>query len=67
VRPEDLFALPLAVYRLQLSAAATAVAWWYVVVRALWLPREARPGPSLAELVQETRRDTFESDEGGTA
>ncbi len=41
MRLEDLFALPLAVYRLQLSAAATAVAWWYVVVRALWLPREA--------------------------
>jgi len=67
VRPEDLFALSWTLYRLQLSAAETAAALWWATVRALWLPYEAalRPGPSLAEMVRETRRDMFESDEGG--
>ncbi len=69
MRPEDLFALSWTLYRLQLSAAGTAAAWWWAAMLELWLPRNVarRPGPTLAEMVRETRRDTFESDEGGPA
>ena len=69
MRPEDLFALSWALYRLQLSAARTAAAWWGAAMLELWLLRNVarRPGPSLAEMARETRRDTFESDEGGRA
>jgi hypothetical protein len=68
VRPEDFFALWIAAYRLQLSTMETATVWWWAAQRELWLPREVarrRPGPSLAEMIRETRQDTFESDEGG--
>ena len=66
MRPEDLFALSWTLYRLQLSAAKTATAWWSMVIREMWMPRKepSRPGPSLAQMVRETRQDTFESDEG---
>ncbi len=69
MRPEDLFALSWTLYRLQLSAAETAAAWWWAAMLELWLPRNVarRPGPTLAEMVRETRRDTFESGEGGPA
>jgi hypothetical protein len=69
MRPDDLFALTWALYRLQLSTAQTTAVWWWAVVRMLWLPQGAvrRPGPSLAQMVRETRQDTFESDEGGSA
>lgn len=67
MRPEDLFALSWTLYRLQLSTAEIAAAWWWAAVRELWLPRRAarrRPGPSLAEMVRESRQDTFQTDEG---
>ncbi len=69
MRPEDFFALSWTLYRLQLSAAETVAAWWWAAMLELWLPRNVarRPGPTLAEMVWETRRDTFESDEGGPA
>ena len=69
MRPEDFFALSWVLYRLQLSAMETATAWWWAAMLELWLPRDVarRPGPSLAEMVRETRQDTFESDEGGSA
>jgi hypothetical protein len=69
VRPDDLFALYWTLYRLQLSAAETTAALWWAVVCGLWLPRALtrRPGPSLAQMVQETRQDTFQSDEGSSA
>ena len=69
MRPEDIFALSWTLYRLQLSAAKTATAWWSVAVMELWMPRKgaSRPDPSLAQMVPETRQDTFESDEGGPA
>jgi hypothetical protein len=67
MRPEDPLALYWALYRLQLSAAQTATAWWWAAMLELWLPRGAaqRPGPSLAKMVRETRQDTFGSDEEG--
>ena len=66
MRPEDIFALSWTLYRLQLSAAETAAAWWWAAMLELWLPRNVarRPGTTLAEMVRETRRDTFQSDEG---
>jgi hypothetical protein len=71
VRPDEFFALSWTLYRLQLSAVETAAALWWASVWELWLPRKvarrARKGPSLAEMVRETREDTFQSDEGGTA
>ncbi len=76
MRPEALFALSWALYRLQLSTAqiatAFATALWWAAMRELWLlwlpPKVAqrRPGPSLAEMVRETRQDTFHSDEEGS-
>ena len=68
MRPEDLFALSWTLYRLLLSAVETAAAWCWAVMLELWLPRHEvrlRSGPSLAQMVRETRRDTFESDEEG--
>jgi hypothetical protein len=67
MRPGDVFALSWALYRLQLSAAKTTAAWGEVAGRTLWMPREeARSsGPSLAQMVRETRQDTFEGDEEG--
>jgi hypothetical protein len=67
VRPEDLLGLSWTLYRLQLSTMETSAAFWWVAMRELWLPRDKvapfrRPGPSLAEMVQETRQDTFQSD-----
>jgi hypothetical protein len=70
VRPDDLFALYWTLYRLQLSAAETTAALWWAALRELWLPHTVarrRPGPSLAEMVRETRADTFQCDEGGSA
>ena len=66
MRPEDLFGLSSTLYRLQISAARAAAAWWWAAMLELWLPRNVarRPGPTLAEMVRETRRDTFQSDEG---
>ncbi len=69
VRPEDFFALSWTLYRLQLATAAVSAAFWWATVRELWLPRgvaRRRAGPSLAEMVRETRQDTFQSDEGGS-
>lgn len=66
MRPNDLFALYWKLYRLQLSAAQTAAAFWWTAMRELWLPHKVaqrRLGPSLAEMVRETRQDTFQSDE----
>jgi hypothetical protein len=62
VRPEDVYALywTWTLYRLQLSAAETAAALWWAAMRELWLPHTVarrRPGPSLAEMVRETRQD----------
>ena len=70
MRPQDLFALSWTLYRLQLSAAETPVAGWWAAMFVLWVPPRKvarRPGPSLAEMVRETRRDTFDSDDGGSA
>jgi hypothetical protein len=70
MRPGDVFALYWTLYRLQLSAAEATGALWWATMRELWLPRTVarrRLGPSLAEMFRETRRDTFESDEGGPA
>jgi hypothetical protein len=69
VSPDDLFALYWTFYRLQLFAAETTAALWWAAVCGLWLPRALtrRPGPSLAQMVQETKQDTFRSDEGGSA
>ncbi len=66
MRSEDILALSWTLYRLQLSAAETVAAWWWAAMLELWLPRNVarRPGPSLAEMIRETRRDTFQSDEG---
>ena len=67
MRPDDLFAIWTAAYRLQLSTVEATTAWWWAMLRELWLPRKVarqRPGPSLAEMVRETRQDTFQSDEG---
>ena len=68
--PPDFFALTWSLYRLQLSAMeATAVFWWTAGIE-LWLPRsgaarcsEAKPGPSLAEMLRETRQDTYQTDD----
>ena len=65
MRPEDLLGLCWTLYSLQHSAAETAAAFWWVAMFELWLPRDKvarRPGPSLAEMVRETRQDTFQSD-----
>lgn len=43
MRPEDLFALSWTLYRLQLSAAETAAAWWWAAMLELWFPRNDRP------------------------
>ncbi len=69
MRPEDFFALSWTLYRLQLSAAETVAAWWWAAMLELWLPRHEaqRSGPSLAQMVRETRQDTVQSDEGGPA
>jgi hypothetical protein len=69
VRPEDPFALSWALYRLQLSAVEAAAAWWWSAMLELWLPRNVarRPGPSLAEMVRETREDAFGSEKGGSS
>ena len=67
MRPGDVFAFYWTLYRLQLSAAKTAAAWWTVAVRTLGMPREEErsSSPSLAQMVRETRQDTFEGDERG--
>ena len=70
--PADFFSLTWSLYRLQLSAMeATAVFWW-TAGRELWMPRsgaarrsEARPGPSLAEMLRETRQDTYQTEDAG--
>ena len=65
MRPSSYAEFVLALYRLQLaSLEATAVLWW-AAGWELWLPRGAvprRPGPSLAEMARETRRDTYYGD-----
>ena len=68
--PPDFFALTWSLYRLQLSAMEATAAFWWTAGRELWLPRsgdarrsEARPGPSLAEMLRETRQDTYQTDD----
>ena len=68
----DYFALTCALYRLQLSAMEATVAIWWTMGIELWLPRrkatrrsEARPGPSLAEMLRETRQDTYQTGDAG--
>ena len=72
--PPDFFALTWSLYRLQGSALEVTAAFWWTAGRELWLPRrgavrrsEARQGPSLAEMLRETRHDTYQSDETGGA
>jgi hypothetical protein len=72
VTSPDFFAQTWALYRLQLSAMEATAAFWWTAVRELWLPRrgaarrsEARPGPSLAQMLRETRQDTYQTGEEG--
>jgi hypothetical protein len=64
VRPDDLFALTG-----RSTASNTLRRRLRPRCGGLWLPRALtrRPGPSLAQMVQETRQDTFQSDEGSSA
>ena len=68
--PPDFFALTWSLYRLQLSAMQATAAFWWTEGIELWQPRsgvarrsEARPGPSLAEMLRETRQDTYQTDD----
>ncbi len=70
--PPDFFALTWSLYRLQLSAMEATTVFWWTAGRELWLPRggaarrsEARPGPSLAEMLRETRQDTYQTEDAG--
>ena len=70
MRPSNFFALSWTLYRLQLSAMEATAAIWWTAGRELWLPRGARrrrPGPTLAEMLRETRQDTYQSDDAGGA
>jgi hypothetical protein len=66
VSPPDFFALTWSLYRLQLSAMeATAAFWWTAGLPRSGAARrsEAKPGPSLAEMLRETRQDTYQTDD----
>jgi hypothetical protein len=72
VSPRDFFALTWSLYCLQLSAMEATAAIWWTMGSELWLPRsgaarrsEARPGPSLAEMLRETRQDTYQTGDAG--
>ena len=72
--PSDFFALMWSLHRLQLSAMEATAAIWWTMGSELWLPRreatrrsEARPGPSLAEMLRETRQDTYQTGDAGGA
>jgi hypothetical protein len=72
VTPSNFFALTWSLYHLQLSAMEATAAIWWTAGRELWLPRrwaarrsEARPGPSLAEMLRETRQDTYQTGDAG--
>ena len=72
--PPDFFALMWSLHRLQLSAMEATAAIWWTMGSELWLPRsgaarrsEAGPGPSLSEMLRETRQDTYQTGDAGGA
>lgn len=68
MNPLGPWALPLALWRLQLSALEFSFRASWALAYELWLPRGARPertGPSFGRMLLETRQDTFPTDEEG--
>jgi hypothetical protein len=65
VRPSSSAEFVLALHRLQLAALEATAELWWASGRELWMPRGAVPrrsGPSLAEMVRETKSDTYDGD-----
>ncbi len=66
--PSGFFALTWSLYRLQLVAIEATTAMWWTAGYQLWLPRGAmrrRSAPTLAEMLRETRQDTYQTDDDG--